>query len=45
MGKISDEINDLWHKRVKNDWLRLKLAGKDDKSIVEHLITLLKHFE
>ena len=24
---------DLWRKRVKNDWLRLKLAGKDDKSI------------
>lgn len=28
---------DLWRKRVKGDWLRLKLAGKDDKSIVEVL--------
>jgi len=32
-----DEMNDLWRKRVKNDWLRLKLAGKDDKSIVDIL--------
>jgi len=31
------EMRDLWRKRVKNDWLRLKLAGKDDKSIVETL--------
>lgn len=26
-------LNDLWRKRVKNDWLRLKLAGKDDAAI------------
>ena len=32
--KSEDELNDLWRKRVKNDWLRLKLAGKDSKSIV-----------
>lgn len=31
------EMNDLWRKRIKNDWLRLKLAGKDDKSIAETL--------
>jgi hypothetical protein len=31
-----------WRKRVKNDWLRLKLAGKDDKSIRE---TLAKRYE
>ncbi|MGZ8982794.1 MAG: carboxy terminal-processing peptidase [Methylotenera sp.] len=36
-AKSQDEINSLWHKRVKNDWLRLRLAGKDDKSIVETL--------
>ena len=24
---------DLWRKRVKNDWLRLKLAGQDDLAI------------
>jgi len=35
--KSQDEMNDLWRKRVKNDWLRLKLAGKDSKSIVETL--------
>lgn len=26
-------LRDIWRLRVKNDWLRLKLAGKDDKSI------------
>ena len=35
--KPGDEVRDLWRKRVKNDWLRLKLAGKDDKAIVETL--------
>ena len=28
-----EEMRDLWRKRVKNDWLRLKLAGKDDQFI------------
>lgn len=37
-----NEMNDLWRKRVKNDWLRLKLAGKDAKSIAE---TLDKRYE
>ncbi|HEY0666178.1 MAG TPA: carboxy terminal-processing peptidase [Gallionella sp.] len=32
-----EELNELWRKRVKNDWLRLKLAGKDSKSIVTTL--------
>ncbi len=36
------ERNDLWRKRVKNDWLRLKLAGKDDATIRE---TLGKRYE
>ena len=35
--KSKDELNDLWRKRVKNDWLNLKLAGKDNQSIVETL--------
>ncbi len=35
--KSEDEARDLWRKRVKNDWLRLKLAGKDDKAIRETL--------
>ena len=32
-SKTETDALDLWRKRVKNDWLRLKLAGKDDKSI------------
>ncbi len=40
--KTDDEVRDLWRKRVKNDWLRLKLAGKDDKSIRD---TLDKRYE
>jgi carboxyl-terminal processing protease len=35
--KTESEMRELWRKRVKNDWLRLKLAGKDDRSIVEIL--------
>src|SRR5450830_770311 len=40
--KTEDEARDLWRRRVKNDWLRLKLAGKDDKAIRE---TLDKRYE
>jgi carboxyl-terminal processing protease len=40
--KSEDESRDLWRKRVKNDWLRLKLAGKEDKAIRE---TLDKRYE
>jgi carboxyl-terminal processing protease len=28
--KTTAELDDLWRQRVKNDWLRLKLAGKED---------------
>ncbi len=35
--KAEAEMRELWRKRVKNDWLRLKLAGKDDKAIAETL--------
>ena len=31
--KTSAELDDLWRQRVKNDWLRLKLAGKKDAEI------------
>jgi carboxyl-terminal processing protease len=31
------ELNDIWRKRVKNDYLTLKLAGKDDADIREQL--------
>lgn len=32
-----DEIQDAWRKRVKNDWLMLKLAGKSDTAIRDTL--------
>lgn len=35
--KTEADMKELWRKRVKNDWLRLKLAGKDDKAIVDIL--------
>ena len=35
--KSDEAVRDLWRKRVKNDWLRLKLAGMDDKSIATTL--------
>ena len=35
--KSQAELDDLWRKRVKNEWLRLKLAGKDGKTIAEVL--------
>jgi len=31
------QMNDLWRKRVKNDWLRLKLAGNDNPSSIKIL--------
>ena len=36
-AKSESEVRELWRKRVKNDWLRLRLAGKDDSSIAEIL--------
>lgn len=35
--KSEMEMREVWRKRVKNDWLRLKLAGKNNKNIVEIL--------
>jgi len=35
--KSNEEARELWRKRVKNDWLRLRLAGKDDKAIRDTL--------
>lgn len=31
--QTDQQANDLWRKRVKNDWLRLKLAGQDEATI------------
>lgn len=36
-AKSEAELDDLWRKRIKNDWLRLKLAGKADKDIRDTL--------
>ncbi len=36
-AKTETELDDLWRKRIKNDWLRLKLAGKTDKDIRDTL--------
>lgn len=38
------EARDLWRKRVKNDWLRLRLAGKDDKAIRDTLSRRYEHY-
>jgi len=32
-----EELDELWRKRVKNDWLRLKLTDQSDEEIVETL--------
>ena len=34
-----EELNELWRKRVKYDWLALKLAGKDADEISDTLRT------
>lgn len=36
-AKSEAVLNDIWRKRVKNDWLRLKLAGKPKDEIVQTL--------
>ena len=36
-ARSEPELLEVWRKRVKNDWLRLKLGGKDDKAIRETL--------
>ncbi len=41
-AESAGELDELWRKRVKNDWLRLKLADQDDDEIVE---TLTERYE
>ncbi|MFQ5604997.1 MAG: carboxy terminal-processing peptidase [bacterium] len=36
-AKSRDELNDLWRRKIKNEALNLKLAGKDGKGIKETL--------
>ncbi|MDO1580980.1 carboxy terminal-processing peptidase [Rhizobium oryzicola] len=35
--QTEEQANDLWRKRAKNDWLRLKLAGQNEAKIRETL--------
>jgi len=42
--KTEADMLELWRKRVKNDWLRLKLAGKEDKNIVAILDKRYENF-
>jgi carboxyl-terminal processing protease len=37
-------LDSIWRKRVKNDWLRLKLAGKDDADIRKTLDKRYKNY-
>lgn len=39
------DMRELWRKRVKNDWLRLRLAGKNDKEIVALLDRRYDNFQ
>lgn len=36
-AKTEEQANELWRKRVKSDWLRLKLADQDDAKIRDTL--------
>jgi len=36
-AKSEAELNEFWRQRVKNDYLRLRLADKDDEAIIETL--------
>ncbi|WP_198291654.1 carboxy terminal-processing peptidase [Pseudomonas asplenii] len=41
--KSTAELDDLWRKRVKDEVLRLKIAGKDPKAIQELLVKRYKN--
>ncbi len=47
--KDQAELDNLWRERTKNDWLRLKLAGKDDaqirKTLTKRYNTLIDRFK
>ena len=36
-AKTEAELNEFWRQRVKNDYLRLRLTGKEDEAIIETL--------
>jgi carboxyl-terminal processing protease len=41
-AKNDEELNDIWRRRIKNDWLNLKLSGKKESDIAE---TLKKRYQ
>ena len=41
----SAALDELWRKRVKNDWLRLELAGKEEKEIIQTLDRRYERFQ
>jgi carboxyl-terminal processing protease len=41
----AQELDELWRKRVKNDWLRLRLAGKADEEIRKTLDKRYKSYD
>ncbi len=44
-AKSSDELDELWHKQLKNQALNLKLSGSDDKKIAEVLKGRYERFQ
>ena len=44
-AKSEAELNEFWRQRVKNDYLRLRLAGKEDEAIVETLDNRYKNLD
>ncbi|MGA9332688.1 MAG: carboxy terminal-processing peptidase [Rudaea sp.] len=44
-AKTTAELDDLWRQRVKNDWLRLKLAGKSPADIRDTLDKRYANYE
>jgi len=44
-AKTEVELDEFWRQRVKNDFLRLRLAGKEDEAIVETLDDRYKNLD
>ena len=44
-AKSEADLNEFWRQRVKNDFLRLRLAGKEDEAIVETLDDRYKNLD
>jgi carboxyl-terminal processing protease len=44
-AKNEAELDEFWRQRVKNDYLRLKLAGKEDEGIIETLDDRYKNLD